>query len=135
VADGNSSNSYIMLSDGTMHGLQVPSGSSQNHGQPIRTRYRKIPISVPLRLKPQFFHLRGPHIDRDGFIEPLSGGPTSVNVEHHAGRVIAHGEKHRRVRHVFRPPRTVQRNLVLDKVEPKVIRKAARMQVLVVLRR
>lgn len=27
VADGNPSNSYIMLSDGTMHGLQVPSGS------------------------------------------------------------------------------------------------------------
>ena len=27
VADGNPSNSYIILSDGTMHGLQVPSGS------------------------------------------------------------------------------------------------------------
>jgi hypothetical protein len=27
VADGNPSNSYITLSDGTMHGLQVPSGS------------------------------------------------------------------------------------------------------------
>src|SRR5882724_11559524 len=27
VADGNPGNSYIMLSDGTMHGLQVPSGS------------------------------------------------------------------------------------------------------------
>jgi hypothetical protein len=27
VADGNPSNSYVMLSDGTMHGLQVPSGS------------------------------------------------------------------------------------------------------------
>jgi len=27
VADGNPSNSYIVLSDGTMHGLQVPSGS------------------------------------------------------------------------------------------------------------
>src|SRR6266481_9809579 len=27
VADGNPSNSFIMLSDGTMHGLQVPSGS------------------------------------------------------------------------------------------------------------
>jgi hypothetical protein len=27
VADGDPSNSYIMLSDGTMHGLQVPSGS------------------------------------------------------------------------------------------------------------
>lgn len=27
VADGNPSNSYLMLSDGTMHGLQVPSGS------------------------------------------------------------------------------------------------------------
>lgn len=27
VADGNPSNSYIMLSDGTMHGLQVPSGA------------------------------------------------------------------------------------------------------------
>jgi hypothetical protein len=27
VADGNPSNSYIMLSDGTKHGLQVPSGS------------------------------------------------------------------------------------------------------------
>jgi Domain of unknown function (DUF4382) len=27
VADGNPSNSYIQLSDGTMHGLQVPSGS------------------------------------------------------------------------------------------------------------
>lgn len=27
VADGNPSNSYIMLNDGTMHGLQVPSGS------------------------------------------------------------------------------------------------------------
>jgi hypothetical protein len=27
VADGNPSNSYIMLSDGTMHGLEVPSGS------------------------------------------------------------------------------------------------------------
>ncbi len=27
VADRNPSNSYIMLSDGTMHGLQVPSGS------------------------------------------------------------------------------------------------------------
>jgi hypothetical protein len=26
VADGNPGNSYIMLSDGTMHGLQVPSG-------------------------------------------------------------------------------------------------------------
>jgi hypothetical protein len=27
VADGNPSNSYMILSDGTMHGLQVPSGS------------------------------------------------------------------------------------------------------------
>src|SRR5882762_262217 len=27
VADGNPSNSYLTLSDGTMHGLQVPSGS------------------------------------------------------------------------------------------------------------
>lgn len=27
MADGNPSNSYIMLSDGTMHGLEVPSGS------------------------------------------------------------------------------------------------------------
>ncbi len=27
VADGNPGNSYIMLSDGSMHGLQVPSGS------------------------------------------------------------------------------------------------------------
>ena len=27
MADGNPSNSYIMLSDGTMHGLQVPSGA------------------------------------------------------------------------------------------------------------
>jgi hypothetical protein len=27
VADGNPSNSYLILSDGTMHGLQVPSGS------------------------------------------------------------------------------------------------------------
>jgi len=27
VADGNPSNSYIMLSEGTMHGIQVPSGS------------------------------------------------------------------------------------------------------------
>lgn len=27
MADGNPSNSYIILSDGTMHGLQVPSGS------------------------------------------------------------------------------------------------------------
>src|SRR5215475_5965750 len=27
VADGDPSNSYITLSDGTMHGLQVPSGS------------------------------------------------------------------------------------------------------------
>ena len=27
LADGNPSNSYIILSDGTMHGLQVPSGS------------------------------------------------------------------------------------------------------------
>ena len=27
VADGNPSNSYIILTDGTMHGLQVPSGS------------------------------------------------------------------------------------------------------------
>jgi Domain of unknown function (DUF4382) len=27
VADGNPSNSYVELSDGTMHGLQVPSGS------------------------------------------------------------------------------------------------------------
>src|SRR5258706_10495703 len=27
VADGNPSNSYITLTDGTMHGLQVPSGS------------------------------------------------------------------------------------------------------------
>ncbi|HWW80071.1 MAG TPA: DUF4382 domain-containing protein [Steroidobacteraceae bacterium] len=27
LADGDPSNSYIMLSDGTMHGLQVPSGS------------------------------------------------------------------------------------------------------------
>jgi hypothetical protein len=27
VADGDPSNSYIVLSDGTMHGLQVPSGS------------------------------------------------------------------------------------------------------------
>ena len=27
VADGNPGNSYIILSDGTMHGLQVPSGS------------------------------------------------------------------------------------------------------------
>jgi hypothetical protein len=27
AADGNPSNSYITLSDGTMHGLQVPSGS------------------------------------------------------------------------------------------------------------
>jgi hypothetical protein len=27
VADGDPSNSYIVFSDGTMHGLQVPSGS------------------------------------------------------------------------------------------------------------
>jgi hypothetical protein len=31
VADGDPSNSYIMLSDGTMHGLQVPSGSESGY--------------------------------------------------------------------------------------------------------
>jgi hypothetical protein len=31
VADGDPSNSYIMLSDGTMHGLQVPSGSQTGY--------------------------------------------------------------------------------------------------------
>lgn len=31
VADGNPSNSYITLSDGTVHGLQVPSGSESGY--------------------------------------------------------------------------------------------------------
>ncbi|MGN6452879.1 MAG: DUF4382 domain-containing protein, partial [Steroidobacteraceae bacterium] len=31
VADGDPSNSYIMLADGTMHGLQVPSGSETGY--------------------------------------------------------------------------------------------------------
>jgi hypothetical protein len=35
VADGNAANSYITLSDGTMHGLQVPSG--ENNGLKLVT--------------------------------------------------------------------------------------------------
>jgi hypothetical protein len=31
VADGDPSNSYVTLSDGTMHGLQVPSGSENGY--------------------------------------------------------------------------------------------------------